>query len=279
MLCLLCSGLVSAQQEGVVYDQKVLESKILGGERKYAVYLPPSYDKSDRSYPIVYLLHPAGPKGTIPNQEGWINYGQLKQYMDKAISSGEIAPMIVVTPDANFGTERITYFNDPENVFNYEDFFFKEFMPYIEKTYRCRTDRESRAIAGASMGGGAAIFYALHHPELFSVSCPLSAAVRDFDKSYLNTRYPSISDQKLTEWYKPYNIYELFKQKTNPGIVWYIACGDDDALSSNNALLHIELRELEIPHAYRVQKGRHDWTYWRSEMPKMFEFISTNFSK
>lgn len=64
----------------------------------------------------------------------------LKTFMDRGIASGEVAPMIVVTPDANFGTRRVSYFNDPDNNFNFEDFFFKEFIPYIEKTYRCRTE-------------------------------------------------------------------------------------------------------------------------------------------
>ena len=279
MLSLLCSGLVSAQKEGVMRDQEVLKSKILGEDRKYAIYLPPAYDTSDINYPVVYLLHPAGPKGTIPNQQSWANYGELKDYLDNAIAKGEIAPMIVVTPDANFGTERISYFNDPDNAFNFEDYFFQEFIPYIEKTYRTRTDREGRAIAGASLGGGASTFFALHHPELFSVSCSLSGAIRGFDKAYLNTRYPGISDETLADWYAQYDVYELFKQEPNPAIAWYIACGDDDALSPNNALLHIELKKENIPHAFRMQAGKHDWAYWRTEMPKMFPFISSHLSK
>lgn len=261
-LFLLFSQLICAQTGGFVYDEKVIDSKILKGERKYAIYLPPSYNESQRTYPILYLLHPAGPKGTIPNQQGWINYGQLKQYMDNAIAKGEIAPMIVVTPDANFGTKRISYFNDPEGDFNFEDFFFKEFLPHIEKTYRCRTDRESRAIAGASMGGGGAFFYALHRPDLFSASCPLSAAIREYDTNYLNSRYPNVKDQQLSEWYKQYNVYELFKQLPDDkksAISWYITCGDDDALSSNNALLHVELNKVGVPHEFRIENGEHDW--------------------
>lgn len=279
-LLLLCSKLIFAQTGGIVYDEKVLNSIILNGERKYAIYLPPYYNESERTYPVLYLLHPAGPKGTIPNQEGWINYGQLKQYMDNAIAKGEIAPMIVVTPDANFGTQRISYFNDPGNTFNYEDFFFEEFIPHIEKTYRCRTDKDSRAIAGASMGGGAAAFYALHHPELFSVACPLSAAIREYDKGYLNARYPDIKDKELSEWYEQYNVYELFKQlpeEKKSEISWYITCGDDDVLSPNNALLHIELKKLGIPHEFRMENGAHDWTYWRSVLPKTLHVVSSNF--
>ena len=91
---------LSAQTGGTVYDAKTLHSECLKGERKYAIYLPADYNTSERSYPVLYLLHPAGPRGTMPNQQGWINYGQLKQYLDAAIAKGVIAPMIVVTPDA-----------------------------------------------------------------------------------------------------------------------------------------------------------------------------------
>ena len=279
---LASSRLLFAQNEGIVYDEKTLSSEILHEERKYGIYLPPDYNSSERNYPVLYLLHPAGPKGTIPNQQGWINYGNLKHYMDNAIKEGKIVPMIVVTPDANFGSRRISYFNDPDNKFNFEDFFFQEFIPYIEKTYRCRTEKGSRAIAGASMGGGAAFFYALHHPEMFVASCPLSAAIRGYEKNYIKSRYPNITEKELIEWYKPYNVYELFKQlpeEKKKIVSWYISCGDDDALSPNNVLLHVDLKKMEIPHEFRMQDGKHDWGYWRSVLPEVLQFVSTHFHK
>lgn len=281
LVLLLCSEFIYAQG-GSVYDAKTLKSEILNEERKYAIYLPPDYNSSERSYPVLYLLHPAGPKGTLPNQKGWINYGNLKFFMDDAIAKGDITPMIVVTPDANFGTKHVSYFNDPQDSFNFENFFFEEFIPYIEKTYRCRTERGSRAIAGASMGGGAAFFYALHRPDLFSISCPLSAAIRGYDKNYIAQRYPNIGNAELMEWYRQYDVYELFKQipdKDKSSIIWYIACGDDDALSPNNVLLHVDLKEMNIPHEFRMQDGQHNWRYWRSILPDVLYFISSNFLK
>lgn len=270
----------SASIDGLVYDNKLINSQILGEDRKYAIYLPPNYNCSERAYPILYLLHPAGPKGTIPNQTAWINYGKLGQFMDHAIKNEDIAPMIIVTPDANFSTKRISYFNDPDNSFNYEDFFFKEFIPYIESNYRCRTDRASRAIAGASMGGAATLFYSLHHPELFSVSCPLSSAIGEYDETYLNSRYPEMRGKNLSNWYKSYNIYELIKQvsaSNSLDIAWYISCGDDDHLSPNNAILHIKMKELGIPHEFRILSGKHDWAYWRSELHNIIPFVSSHF--
>ena len=278
LLGLFLCGAAQAQNGGTVYDARTLKSNILNEERKYAIYLPPDYDTSERQYPVLYLLHPAGPRGTMPDQRAWINYGTLKSIMDRGIENGDIAPMIVVTPDANFGSHHVSYFNDPGDNFNFEDFFFEEFIPYIETTYRCRTEKGSRAIAGASMGGGAAFFYALHHPDMFAVSCPLSAAVRGYEKDYIAQRYPDIKEADLIEWYKPYNVYELFRQLPDAdknAISWYIVCGDDDALSVNNVMLHVDLTELDIPHEFRIEDGKHDWKFWRSVAPDVFNHISS----
>lgn len=119
-------------QSGTVFDNETFKSTILNEERKYAVYLPPHYDSSKRSYPVLYLLHPAGPKGTLPNQQGWINYGNLKFFMDDAINRGEITPMIVVTPDANC-VRHISYFNDPNRHFDFEHFFWKSLFLILKK--------------------------------------------------------------------------------------------------------------------------------------------------
>jgi len=271
-----------AQIQGEVFEAKTLYSDILKMDRNYAIYLPAGYESSDRSYPILYLLHPAGPANTIPNHKSWFYYGNLKQYLDKAIETGEIAPMIVVTPDANFGSKRISYFNDPEGDFNFEDFFFKEFIPYIEKNYLCRTEKDSRAIAGASLGGAAVFQYVVHQPDKFSAACALSAAVRKYDSEYLIKKFPNVSEKVLIEWYKPYDVityYENLPDNTESKVKWYISCGDDDHLSPNNTMLHTVLKNKGIDHEFRIQNGAHDWSYWRSVLPEFMTFISDSFLK
>jgi enterochelin esterase-like enzyme len=279
---LLLTIVIEAQSQGTAYESKTLSSNILKMDRKFSIYLPAGYESSDRSYPVLYLLHPAGPANTIPNQQSWLYYGGLKQYLDKAIESGEIVPMIVVTPDANFGSKRISYFNDPEGDFNFEDFFFKEFIPYIEKNYRCRTEKDSKAIAGASLGGAAVLQYVVHQPDKFSVACALSAAVRKYDSEYLKNKFPNVSDKVLIEWYKPYDVITYFEnlpEKTESKTKWYISCGDDDHLSPNNALLHIAMKSKGIPHEFRIHNGAHDWSYWRNVLPEFMTYISDSFRK
>ena len=273
---------IEAQSQGTAYESKTLSSNILKMDRKFSIYLPAGYESSDISYPVLYLLHPAGPANTIPNQQSWLYYGGLKQYLDRAIESGEILPMIVVTPDANFGSKRISYFNDPEGDFNFEDFFFKEFIPFIEKNYRCRTEKDSKAIAGASLGGAAVLEYVVHQPDKFSVACALSAAVRKYDSEYLKNKFPNVSDKVLIEWYKPYDVITYFEnlpEKTESKTKWYISCGDDDHLSPNNALLHIAMKSKGIPHEFRIHNGAHDWSYWRNVLPEFMTYISDSFRK
>ena len=136
---------VAFAQSGKVYDNLSLPSKILKSERKFAVYLPPDYETSNRTYPVLYLLHGSG-----DDQTGWVTFGEVLNITDKAIADGTATPMIIVMPDANTG--RRGYFNDIKGDWNYEDFFFKELMPYVEKKYRVKSDKRYRAISGLSMG-------------------------------------------------------------------------------------------------------------------------------
>ena len=157
-------------QTGKVFDQLSHKSKILKTDRNFAIYLPPDYDTSQRSYPVLYLLHGAG-----DDQTGWVQFGEVMHIADMAISEGKITPMIIVMPDAF--TNRLGYFNDIRGDWDFEDYFFEELMPYVEKTYRIKSEKRYRAIAGLSMGGGGSFVYALRHPELFSSACPLSAYI------------------------------------------------------------------------------------------------------
>lgn len=279
---LLMVGRLQAQNSSQVFDSKTIQSQILDEERKYAVYLPEGYNDSERSYPILYLLHPAGPRGTVPDQQSWIYYGELKQYLDKAIADGDIIPMVVVTPDANYSDGRRSYYNDADGKFNFEDFFFKEFMPYIEKTYRVRTDKASRAIAGASAGGGGAIYYALHHPELFCVCGGLSAAVREWNDANMQNRFPSVSESQLKEWYRNYDVFSIVRQMPDNEknqFKLYLTCGDDDALSINNAAFHDVLNKAGFKHEFRIKDGAHDWKYWRKILPDIMTFVSNTFKQ
>ncbi|RZK80147.1 MAG: esterase family protein [Pedobacter sp.] len=267
----------SSAQMGKVYDNLSLPSKILKSERKFAVYLPPDYESSGRSYPVLYLLHGSG-----DNQTGWVQFGEVLNITDKAIANGTATPMIIVMPDADTG--RRGYFNDIKGDWNYEDFFFTELIPHIEKKYRTKTDKRGRAIAGLSMGGGGTFMYAMHHPEMFSSACPLSASVgalslEDAKRSFSRNN-TSLPDSTISNYYNRHSALALINNMPDTqkkAVRWYIDCGDDDFLFEGNSLAHIAMRKKEIPHEFRVRDGGHTWTYWRASLPKVLEFVTDAF--
>ncbi|HTE33324.1 MAG TPA: alpha/beta hydrolase-fold protein [Chryseolinea sp.] len=274
---LMVTAMAAFAQVSKVQDNLSLPSKILKGERKYAIYLPPGYETSNRSYPVLYLLHGGG-----DNQTGWVQFGEVQHYADKAIQEGTATPMIIVMPDADTGTRG--YVNIPNGEWRYEDFFFQEFMPYIEKTYRIRADKHYRAVAGLSMGGGGSFYYALHHPELFSAACPLSASPGPLSmedaKKWVERFNQKATDAQLEIWYKQYSALELVNampEDQKKAVRWYIDCGDDDFLFEGNSLIHIAMRKKEIPHEFRIRDGAHNWNYWRAALPEVLAFISVSF--
>lgn len=264
-------------QSGKVYDDLSLPSKILKMDRKYAVYLPPDYETSTRSYPVLYLLHGSG-----DDQTGWVQFGEVLRIADNAIKDGTATPMIIIMPDANTG--RRGYFNDPKGDWNYEDFFFKELVPYVEKKYHIKSDKRYRAVAGLSMGGGGSFIYALHHPEMFSSACPLSAAtgpltIEDAKKQLMRTM-PDVADSVVAQYYNRQSVVALVNavpDDQKKAVRWYIDDGDDDFLYEGNCMVHIAMRKKEIPHEFRVRDGGHTWTYWRESLPKVLEFVSQAF--
>ena len=263
-------------QNGKGFDNLSMNSKILKMERKFAIYLPPDYEYSQRNYPVLYLLHGGG-----DDQTGWVQFGEVQQIADKAISEGKATPMIIVMPNANTG--RRGYFNDIKGDWQYEDFFFQELIPFIEKTYRTRSAKQYRAVSGLSMGGGGTFMYALHHPEMFSSACPLSASVgalslEEAKKKY--TRNDEIyPDSVVEKYYKKHNALSLIENMSEDqkkSLRWYIDC-DDDFLFEGNSLVHIAMRKKEIPHEFRIRDGAHTWYYWRSSLPSVLEFVSVAF--
>jgi enterochelin esterase-like enzyme len=266
-------------QTGTVSDDLTLPSRILNGERRYAVYLPPDYETSRRSYPVLYLLHGGG-----DDQSGWVQFGEVQHIADKAIREGTATPMIIVMPDANTGVRG--YFNNLGGDWRYEDFFFDEFIPFVERTYRIRSDKRYRAVAGLSMGGGGSFMYALHRPDMFSSAAPLSASVgalsfEDF-KNRLRTTDPQnrTPEAEMQAYYNRHSALALIENMPDDqrqAVRWYIDCGDDDFLYEGNSLVHIAMRKKEIPHEFRIHDGGHSWNYWRNALPTVLEFVSQAF--
>jgi S-formylglutathione hydrolase FrmB len=160
-----------------VIDSRALAGNLLGDSprRPIQVYLPPSYPKSPtRRYPVVFLLH--GYKGTYKQ---WMAGGaewNIRDVLDGLIAAGKVGEMIVVMPDAN---NRLggSFYTDSVATGNWDEFFTRELVAYIDKKYRTLARPEGRGIAGHSMGGYGALLLAMKHPGTFGAVYSLSAAV------------------------------------------------------------------------------------------------------
>lgn len=264
-------------------ETKIVKSAIMGKDVKYAIYLPAGYESSERNYPVVYLLH-----GYTDDHTGWLQFGEINRYADKAIADGVIPPMIIVMPNGDSSW----YINSYDGKENYEDFFIKEFMSSIEKMYRIKAEKKYRGVAGLSMGGYGTLIYSLKHPELFAAAAPLSAAVfndeaviNSPENSWKNTfgqlygRDLKGNDRLNKSWYDN-SILKIVDTKSTDELKkvrYWIDCGDDDFLTEGNCLLHIALSKKRVPHEYRVRDGAHTWTYWRTGITDALKFIGDSF--
>ena len=288
ILCvfLMCisMGIYASVPLGTVIEGQSMVSKITGYDVNYSVYLPPGYDSSQRSYPVVYLLH-----GYTDNETAWVQFGEVNRVADEAIASGEIPPMIIIMPDA-----KVTwYVNNHTGTDKYEDMMIEEFIPFVEKQYRIRSDRAFRGVSGLSMGGNGSLVYALRHPDVFGVCAPFSAAVytneevvdylKDDQKQWFTSIYGDLDkNDKLPQHWLDYSVLEMIKKlpaETISQVKFYIDCGDDDFLYKGNAALHVALRDKGVEHQFRIREGAHNWTYWRGNIIHGLKFMGGFFHR
>ena len=282
-ICCVTTMYAVAQTNGKVHETRIVKSTILNKDVRYSVYLPYDYESSERKYPVVYLLH-----GYTDDNTGWLQFGEINRYADKAIAEGIIPPMIIVMPNADSSW----YINSYDGKEKYEDFFVKEFMPTIERSYHIKAEKRYRGIAGLSMGGYGTLIYSLKYPELFAAAAPLSAAVFDDDAvtSTPDARYEAVFGQlygrglkdkeRLNKSWYDNSILKMVETKSADELKkvrYWIDCGDDDFLTKGNCLLHIALTDKKVPHEYRVRNGAHTWTYWRTGITDALKFMGDSF--
>lgn len=257
-------------------------SENLKAWRAYTIYLPKSYEaQPDRKYPILYLLH-----GMTGTNTGWFRDQRANEVADQLMDSGEACEMIIVSPNAG-GNPPTEYWNGYFNMpgWPYEDFFYKEFMPYIEKTYRVIGDKQHRAIAGLSMGGGGTTSYAQRYPDLYCAAYAMSALmdipqegaapVKDpTDKMGILTQ--SVRDHSCTKYVLEADDARKAALRT---VQWFVDCGDDDFLLDRNIEFFQAMRNAGIPLQFRVRDGGHTTEYWHTALFTCLPFVSRCFGK
>ncbi|MBO4475600.1 MAG: esterase family protein [Bacteroidales bacterium] len=279
LLCLaLLMPAMSASAGKIVTSS--LTSKILGAEVKYNVYLPENYS-ADRHYPAVYLLH-----GLYDSYTAWAEKGNMKIVVDELIGTGEACEMVIIMPNAGGKDVKNIwngYFNMPG--WSYEDFFFQEFIPAVEKQYNCGGCKGSRAVMGLSMGGGGSTVYAQRHPDMFS-SCYAMSAWLDNKAQEVSTGSTekdcfyylsnAVREHSALDFLDNADEATLEKLRT---VAWFVDCGDDDFLFDMNIAFHQKMRDRGVHSELRVRNGVHNWEYWHLALRWSLPFATRNFSK
>ncbi|WP_192348536.1 esterase family protein [Algoriphagus sp. Y33] len=232
-------------REGISHgkiDTITYASETVGNERKALIYTPPGYSKKQK-YPVLYLLHGIG-----GDEREWLNGGHPYVILDNLYADGKLEPMIVVMPNGRAMKDDRAGGNimEPEKVQAFSTFeqdLLNDLIPFIEKEYPVLTDREYRAIAGLSMGGGQSLNFGLGNLDKFAWVGGFSSAP--------NTRVP----QEL--------IPDPEKAKELLNLLW-ISCGDADGLLGFSSRTHKYLVENDVPHIYYLETGGHDFKVWKN---------------
>jgi enterochelin esterase-like enzyme len=219
-------------------------SKTVGKNRRALIYTPPAYSKS-KKYPVLYLLHGIG-----GDEKEWLNGGHPQVILDNLYAENKIEPMIVVMPNGRATKDDSAKGNimAPDKVQAFATFekdLLNDLIPFIEKKYPVLKDREHRAIAGLSMGGGQSLNFGLGNLDQFAWIGGFSSAP--------NTKLP---EQLLPN---PEDARKKLK------LLW-ISCGDNDGLITYSQRTHDYLNANDVPHIYYIEPGVHDFKVWKNSL-------------
>lgn len=219
-------------------------SKTVGVNRKALIYTPPGYSKKAK-YPVLYLLHGIG-----GDEKEWLKGGHPQVILDNLYGDKKIEPMIVVMPNGRaMKDDRAT-----GNIFDsvkvqafttFEKDLLNDLIPFIEKKYPVYKDREHRAVAGLSMGGGQSLNFGLGNLDRFAWVGGFSSAP--------NTKTPEVL------------VPDPNKAKAQLKLLW-ISCGVDDGLMSFSQRTHEYLDKHDVPHIFYVEPGAHDFNVWKNDL-------------
>jgi enterochelin esterase-like enzyme len=226
-------GIPHGQLEMIEYD-----SKNVGVKRRMQVYTPPGYTK-DKRYPVLYLLHGIG-----GDETEWQRFAQPGVLVENLLADGKAVPMIVVMPNGraqkNDRAEGNVFASAPAFA-AFERDLLDDVIPTIESRYSTFTDREHRALAGLSMGGGQSLNFGFAHLDKFAWIGGFSSAPNMKKPEELLSDASAARDLKLV----------------------FLSCGNKDGLIDRSQNLHRHLNEKKIPHVWHVTDHGHDPPEWK----------------
>jgi enterochelin esterase-like enzyme len=210
--------------------------------RKAQIYTPPGYSKNQK-YPVLYLLHGIG-----GDEKEWTRNGAANVVLDNLYADKKAVPMIVVLPNGRASkdlTPRDPIPKQSPAFALFEKELLTDLIPFIEKTYSVKSDRESRALAGLSMGGGQSLNFGLTHLDTFAWVGGFSSAPNTKKVDEL-VNDPADAAKRLR-------------------LVW-VSCGDRDGLMRISRTFREALDQKKVPHVWHVNSGGHDFAVWKTNL-------------
>ncbi|MDX2301977.1 MAG: alpha/beta hydrolase-fold protein [Microscillaceae bacterium] len=259
--CAHCQDLVKQASQGFDNERSGIPhgkidtlsypSKTVGTQRKVLIYTPPSFSKT-KKYPVLYLLHGIG-----GDEKEWLNGGQPQVILDNLYADKKIEPMIVVMPNGRAMKDDRAIGNVFDSLkvqafATFEQDLLNDLIPFVEKKYPVIKSRESRAIAGLSMGGGQSLNFGLGNLDQFAWVGGFSSAP--------NTKSPELLVPN------PQEAREKLK------LLW-ISCGDEDNLIRFSQRTHDYLMRNDVPHIYYIEPGVHDFKVWKNGLYMFSQFL------
>lgn len=243
-------------------DTITYASKTVGVKRRALIYTPPGFSKT-KKYPVLYLLHGIG-----GDEKEWLNGGKPQVILDNLYAENKVQPMIVVMPNGRamkddravgniFDSAKVQAFA------RFEKDLLNDLIPFVEKSFPVLKDREHRAIAGLSMGGGQSLNFGLGNLDKFAWVGGFSSAP--------NTK-------------KPEELVPNPEEATKKLKLLWISCGDNDGLITFSKRTHDYLYEKKVPHIYYIEPGVHDFKVWKNGLYMFSQFLfkqvdASSFSK
>jgi enterochelin esterase family protein len=227
---------VRAVPHGTV-GMRLYPSKSTGGTRRAFVYTPPDYDRTSAKLPVLYLLH-----GADGDETAWTNFGRANLILDNLIAEKKASPMVIVMP---FGYAYPWYVGaaaDKQRA-DFEKDLLEDLIPFVQANYRVYTDRDHRALAGLSMGGGQTLNIGSRHLDLFSRLAVFSASAGADPQATLKDLAPKTANAQL----------KLF----------WLGIGTDDPGFVNAKKTADYLDSVGIKHTFKTVPGAHTWIVWR----------------
>ncbi|WP_293914964.1 MULTISPECIES: alpha/beta hydrolase family protein [unclassified Sphingobacterium] len=254
LLLFLSSGLCFAQETVLITSQSLQTIDSV------YVYKPEGYSKK-KQYPVVYLLHSHG-----------ANYRTFSRILDLQRLSDTYG-FLIVCPD---GLKSSWFMNSPlKSGLQYEDFFIRELMPYINKHFGGRAD--ASFVTGASMGGHGALWLYVNYPASFLSAGSSSGVVNlrhsGFKKTTIAEHLGEYSD--TNENFDRYSVVTNIKRLKDLSKTFIFDCGTEDYLYKANKSLRDSCDQWKIKATYIARPGAHTGTYWSESLPVHFEYFNT----